>query len=127
MRAPDLADCEEFAWPGGGALNVYTTTGVFQGLEVTVSDTTFTDCRSQCESLSSSDFFTATGGGMNVIGYGDTFDDVHIRVVNSRFHQCQADYGGGIELDMLTSQSSTCTTPRKCFQFPVVATSCLSL
>ena len=51
------------------------------------------DCRSECGASASSDFFTSVGGGVGVCSYAGVSVGTVVRVVDSSFSSCSADYG----------------------------------
>jgi hypothetical protein len=51
------------------------------------------DCHSECGASASSDFFTSVGGGVGVCSYAGVSVGTVVRVVDSSFSRCSADYG----------------------------------
>ncbi len=90
-----LADCVEFAWPGGGGIgvSVASDTPFANDVDITLTRVTCSDCVTICEGVAATDFYTSVGGAFTYCAYAVQSTDNRVAVLDSDFHDCDADYG----------------------------------
>lgn len=107
-----VADCVEFAWPGGGGLGVSVALGtpLAQDVRAHVRDSLCHGCHSVCRASGPSDFFTSCGGGVLLCAYSNTLARASLRVVDSNFTGGSADYGACLQ-STGSLKGATCVAP----------------
>jgi hypothetical protein len=85
----------EFAWPGGGGIgvSVASDTPFANDVDITLTRVTCSDCVTICEGVAATDFYTSVGGAFTYCAYAVQSTDNRVAVLDSDFHDCDADYG----------------------------------
>ena len=90
------ADCDGGVWPGGGAFAVFVTTLYEYNHNFTFVRSTFNRAVCDCYTTSRLEYYSAIGGGVNVIFGGDVgsvLSGTNVVVQDCNFTNCEAGYG----------------------------------
>ena len=90
------ADCDGGVWPGGGAVSIYVTNPYEYNINFTFVRSTFNRAVCDCHTTSRLEYYSAIGGGVNVIFGGDVgsvLSGTNVVVQDCNFTNCEAGYG----------------------------------